>query len=170
MPCLNISRDLTPCLKLQTHPKIHVRKGEETWGPCLNWRWGPLPLHWPQRNRKRPLTTQKDSWLPIGTMRSSLSSPSQLERPKRFLGNWRNTLRFPLLSELRPDTPAVTREKSRAPHRNSNGDWTSLGLQERLPEFPVVTQEKPQTSRRNSRKTTRFPRHREMRPFFSCRA
>ena len=47
---------------------------------------------------------------------------------------------------------------------NSNGDWTSLEQHERLPEFPVVTRE----SRSNSRKTTRFPRHCQMRPFLTA--
>ena len=55
----------------------------------------------------------------------------------------------------------MTREQTPAPHRSSNGDWTSLRKHESFPEFPVVTRE----SRRNSRKTTRFPRHCEMRPF-----
>ena len=65
---------------------------------------------------------------------------------------------------MRSICPAVTQEQSPAPPRSSNGDWTSLGHHDRLPEFPVVTQE----SCRNSRKTTRFPHHREMRPFFSA--
>ena len=55
----------------------------------------------------------------------------------------------------------MTREQTPTPHRSSNGDWTSLRKHESFPEFPVVTRE----SRRNSRKTTRFPRHCEMRPF-----
>ena len=41
--------------------------------------------------------------------------------------------------------PAVTREQSQAPPRNSNGDWTSLGQHERLPEVPVVTWESRST-------------------------
>ena len=45
-------------------------------------------------------------------------------------------------------------------------DWTSLGQHKRHPEFPVVTRE----SRCNSRKSTWFPRHREMRAFVSCMA
>ena len=46
-------------------------------------------------------------------------------------------------------------------HCNSNGDWISLGQHERHPEFPVISRE----SSRNLRKTTRFPHHREMKPF-----
>ena len=67
---------------------------------------------------------------------------------------------------MRPYSPAVTREQSRAPHLKSNGDWTSLGLHGTLPEFSIVTREKPQTSHHNSRKTTRFSHHHEMKPFF----
>ena len=40
--------------------------------------------------------------------------------------------RFPLQCELRPNSPAMTREQSRAPPRNLNGDWTSLGKHEGL--------------------------------------
>ena len=55
----------------------------------------------------------------------------------------------------------MTREQSPAPPSNSNSDWTSPGQHERLPELRIVTRE----SLHNSRKTTRFPRHRDMRPF-----
>ena len=82
-----------------------------------------------------------------------------------FLPQLRNTLRFPLPCELRPDSPAVTPEHSRTRPRNSNGDLTSLRQHKRLPEFLVVLGEEPQASRRNSRQTKRFPRQREMRPF-----
>src|SRR5574341_1288327 len=61
---------------------------------------------------------------------------------------------------MRSIGPAVTREKSPAFLRNSNGNWTSLGLHKRHPEFPVVIRESCYTSR----KTTWFPRHRKMSP------
>ena len=59
---------------------------------------------------------------------------------------------------------AVTREKSPAFLRNSNGRLDLPGPTQGpslVPEFPVVTRE----SRRNSRKTTWLPRHRKMKPF-----
>ena len=86
--------------------------------------------------------------------------------PKISCRNSIRTSRFPLHRELRPDSPAVIREQSRVPHFKSNGDWTSLGQHGMLPEFSVVTRAKPQTSCHNSRKTMRFPHHREMKPFF----
>ena len=70
---------------------------------------------------------------------------------------------------MRSICPALTREQSPAPPHTSNGDWTSLGQHESLPEFPVIMREKHHTSRRSSKKTTRFPRHHEMKPLFSCR-
>ena len=98
-------------------------------------------------------------------MGGSLRSPWQLEGTHTSYRNLRNTLRFPLPCELRPDSPAVTPEHSHARPPNSNGDLTSLRQQERLPEFPVVPGEESQASRRNSRQTTRCPRQRKMRPF-----
>ena len=98
-------------------------------------------------------------------MRGSLRSPWQLEETETSCRNSRNTLRFPLPCELRPDYPAVTLEHSGARPCNSNGDLTSLRQHERLSEFPMVTEEKPQASRHNSRQTTRCPRQREMKPF-----
>ena len=98
-------------------------------------------------------------------MRGSLMSPWQLEGTHTSCHNSRNTLRFPLPHELRPDSPAVTPEHSCAGPRNSNGDLTSLRQHERLPELLVVRSEEPQTSHCNSRQTTRFPHQREMRPF-----
>ena len=98
-------------------------------------------------------------------MRGSLRSPWQLKGTHTFCRNSRNTLRFPLPCELRPDSPAVTLEDLGAGPCNSNGDLTSLRQHERLSEFPMVTEEKPQASRHNSRQTTRCPRQREMKPF-----
>ena len=80
--------------------------------------------------------------------------------------NSRKTSRFPLQCVLRPDSTVVTREKCCALRLNSNGDWTSLVPHERLLEFPVITREKPHTSHCSSKKTTRFPGHRQMKPFF----
>ena len=98
-------------------------------------------------------------------MRGPLRSPWQLEGTHTSCPNLRNTLRFPLPCELRPDSPAVTPEHSRARPRNSNGDLTSLRQHERLPEFPVVPGEESQASSHNSRQITRCPRQRKMRPF-----
>ena len=98
-------------------------------------------------------------------MRGSLRSLWQLEGTHTSCHNSRNTLRFPLPRELRPDSPAITPEHSCAPLRISNGDLTSLRQHERLPEFPVVPGEESQASRCNSRKARRFPRQCEMRLF-----
>ena len=99
-------------------------------------------------------------------MRGSLRSPWQLEGIHTSCCNSRNTLRFPLPCELRPDSPAVTPEHSCcARSHNSNGDLICLRQQGRLPELPVVPAEEPQASRRNSTQTTKCPRQREMRPF-----
>ena len=99
-------------------------------------------------------------------MRSSLGHHGNSREPEVSCRNLIKTLRFPLQRELKPDSPALNQEQSCAPHLKSNGDWTSLGQHETLPEFSVVTREKPQISPRNSRKTTRLPHHREMKPFF----
>ena len=56
--------------------------------------------------------------------------------------------------------PEVTREQPTALCDKLNGRLDFLGQHKRKPEFPVVTRE----SRRISRKTTCFPRHRNMRP------
>ena len=98
-------------------------------------------------------------------MRGSLRSPWQLEGTHTSCPNLRHTLRFPLPCELRPDSPAVTPEHSRARLHDSNGDLTSLRQHERLPEFPVVPGEESQASSHNSRQITRCPRQRKMRPF-----
>ena len=98
-------------------------------------------------------------------MRGPLRSPWQLEGTHTSCPNLRNTLRFPFPCKLRPDSPAVTPEHSRARLHDSNGDLTSLRQHERLPEFPVVPGEESQASSRNSRQTTRCPRQRKMRPF-----
>ena len=98
-------------------------------------------------------------------MRGSLRSPWQLEGNHTSCCNSRNTLRCPLPCELRPDSPSVTPEHSRARPHNSNGDLTSLRQHERLPEFPVVPGEESQASRHNSKTPRRFPCQREMRPF-----
>ena len=98
-------------------------------------------------------------------MRGSLRSLWQLEGTHTSCRNSRNTLRFPLQCELRPDSPAVTPEHSCTRPRNLNGDLTSLRQHKRLPEFLVVPGEESQASRRNSRQTKRFPRQCEMRPF-----
>ena len=71
-------------------------------------------------------------------MRGSLQSPWKLKGTHTSCLTSRNTLRFPLPHELRPDSSAVISEQSHTSPRNSNGDLTSLRQQERLPEFPVV--------------------------------
>ena len=130
------SGGLTPLLKLHRNPDFHVRTEEEPWSSCLNLRWGPCQLHQVERYPERPLTTRKDSWLPKDNMRGSLRSLWQLEETHTYCRNSRNTLRFPLPCELRPDSPAMTPEHSRARPCNLNGDLTSLRQHERLPEFP----------------------------------
>ena len=97
-------------------------------------------------------------------MRGPLRSLWQLEGTHTSCCNLRNTLRFPLPCELRPDSPAVTPEHSRAGPRNSNGDLTSLRQHERVPEFPVVPVEESRASSRNPRHTTRCPHQCKMRP------
>ena len=101
-------------------------------------------------------------------MRGSLRSPWQLKGTHTFCRNSRNTLRFPLPCELRPDFPAVTLELSCAGPRNLNGDLTSLRQHDRLPELPVLPFKEPQASLHNSRQTTRFPLQCEMRSFSSA--
>ena len=98
-------------------------------------------------------------------MRGSLRSPWQLEETETSCRNSRNTFRFPLPCELRPESPAVIPEHSRTRPYNSAGDLASLRQQERLPEFLVVPGEESQAPSRNSRQTTRFPHQCEMRPF-----
>ena len=90
-------------------------------------------------------------------MRGSLRSPWKLEGTHTSCRSSRNSLGVPLPCELRPDSPAVTPEHSRAGPRNSNGDLTSLRQHERFPEFPVVPGEESQASSGNSRHTTRCP-------------
>ena len=98
-------------------------------------------------------------------MRGPLRSLWQLEGTHTSCCNLRNTLRFPLPCELRPDSPAVTPEHSRACPHDSNGDLTSLRQHERLPEFPVVPGKESQVSSRSSRQTLRCPHQPKMRPF-----
>ena len=98
-------------------------------------------------------------------MRGSLRFPWQLEGTHTSCRNSRNTLRFPLPCELKPDSPAVTPEQSRTPPHNSNGDLTALRQQEWLPEFPVVPGEESQAPRHNSGKPRRFPHQCKRRPF-----
>ena len=98
-------------------------------------------------------------------MRGSLRSPWKLEGTHTSCRSSRNSLGVPLPCELRPDSPAVTPEHTRAHPRNSKGDLTSLRQHKRLPEFLMVPGEEFQASRRNSRQTKRFPRQCEMRPF-----
>ena len=98
-------------------------------------------------------------------MRGPLRSLWQLEGTHTSCCNLRNTLRFPLPCELRPDSPAVTPEHSRACPHDSNGDLTSLRQHERLPEFPVVPGKESQVSSRSSRQTSRCPHQPKMRPF-----
>ena len=76
-------------------------------------------------------------------MKSCLRSTSQFEGNQSFFPQHEKDLKIPLQRDLRPDSPALTREQSHAPPGNSNGDWTSLRQQERLPEFCVITREKP---------------------------
>ena len=98
-------------------------------------------------------------------MRGSLRSPWQLAGTHTSCRNSRNTLGFTLPCELRPDSPAVNSEHSRALTRNSNGDLTSLRQHKRLPEFPIVHGEESQASCCNLRHTMRFSNQCEMRPF-----
>ena len=86
-------------------------------------------------------------------MRGSLRSPWQPEGTHTSCRNSRNTLRFPLPGKLRPDSPDVTPEHSRAHPRNINGDLTSLRQHDRLPELPVLPSEEPQASLHNLRQT-----------------
>ena len=48
-------RFLTLLSQLCRDPAVGVRNGEEAWGSCLPWRWGPLPLRQTQRSPERPL-------------------------------------------------------------------------------------------------------------------
>ena len=166
VPCLHTRRGLIPILKLHKNPEIHVRTGEEHWGSSLNSRWGPVLLHRLEMNPKRPLETRLETWLSWGNTSRSLRSPSQLER---------NT-KFPAATRENPgDSPLNTRSGP-FPLQHLERNPTQLkkrpdySQHEQFPEVPVTTREKPQASHPNSWKTTRFPRHREMRPFFTCRA
>ena len=58
-----------------------------------------------------------------------------------FLPQLEKHFEIPPSMRMRPDSPAVTPEQSRAPPRNSKGDLTSLRQHERLPEYPVLTGE-----------------------------
>ena len=79
-----------------------------------------------------------------------------------FLPQLRNTLRFPLPCELRPDSPAVTPEHPGAYPRNSNGDLLPRGntrgclsypwYLEKNPKPPTATRDKPRDSPVNARR------------------
>ena len=147
--------------------------------PCQN-RRGSLrfPLQLEMRpssiaptpvDSERPLANPEYSLLSIGTMRSSLRSSSQVEGTEGFLPQIEKDLEIPPSTRLEDIFPSSDSSAIPPPPSNSNGDWNSLVTHERHPEFPVLTQEKPHMSHCNSRKTSRFPRHGEMRPVFSCR-
>ena len=98
-----------------------------------------------------------------------MKSVSQVEGTQGFLPQLKKDLEIPPSTCLYARFPC---HNSRAmPRFPSLLEWrlTSLGPQDRLPEFPVVTLEKPHMSRRSLKKTTKLPRHHEMRPFFSAR-
>ena len=110
-------------------------------------------------NSKGFLTSQRqDERLPQ-VLVAKLVNPNVLPQLEKYVK------RFPLLCELRPDSPDVTPHKSREPPCNSNRNLTSLRQRERLPEFSAVPSQESQASRHNSRKTRRLPRPRDMGPF-----
>ena len=176
--CFHTSLDLTPYLKWHTHPRDprQNRRGDLKIAPQLEMRPSSITPILVESREAPP-----NSKIFLTFHRLSLRSPAQVEGTQGYLPqlqkeprvtcpNSRKTSRFPLQHVFRPDSPPMIQEQCRALPCNSNGDWTSLGPHKRLSELPVVTQEKPHTSRHSSRKTTRFLHHREMRPFFSCRA
>ena len=81
----------------------------------------------------------------IGTLRSSLRSPAQVEGTQGLLSQIEKYLEIPSSTRLEALSPTMTREQCRAPHCNSNGDLTSLAQHDRLPEFPFVPREKTHT-------------------------
>ena len=90
---------------------------------------------------------------------SPVDSPEEPRRPCR---PWRGTLRFWPQLQLRTTAPAATADESRGAPRDSGGDWTSLMPLVRVSEVPIVTREEPHSI---SRKTSRFSRQGELRPF-----
>ena len=124
--------------KLHRNPMIHVRTGEEAWGPSLNSRWGPMPLHRPLSNLDVPqqLESRHDfseaKWdVPCG--------PKQLERnPKLPTTTREKPWDFPSMWD-EAFSPAAPREQSRIPTRKSKGGWTPSMKLKRFPEIPVAT-------------------------------
>ena len=73
-------------------------------------------------------------------------------------------LAFPPQLEMRPHSPATTREESQSVSGNEKGGLTSLRNHERFTAVPVVTREKPRVSYRNLSKTTRIHSQCKMMP------
>ena len=109
----------------------------------------------------------------------SLASHRHPEKLPEVTGISRGNPEFPAATEKDLKIPSSTRLETRFPYHDSRAmpqsplqlKWRLdfLVPHKRLPEFPIVTREKPHF-RHSSKKPTRFPHHREMRSFFSCRA
>jgi len=163
-------RGLSIQSQLCRHASIWVRNGEETWGSCLNPRWGPLPLKQTQWSPERPLPSPQYPWLLIGILRSSLRPPAKVEGNKGFLPQPKKDL----------ESPSSMCLEVRFPYHSSRAIMRSPSPRTWRPDFPGATREAPwaprRTScetphwRRSSRKPTRSLRHREMRAIFSCMA
>ena len=91
-----------------------------------------------------------------GNMRGSLRSYRNLRGTQTFPPQLNKHHEIPTQCELRPNSPAVTREESGNPTCTLKGDLTSLRQDERLPEVSVATRVELQTSSLNLRKSTRF--------------
>ena len=116
------------------------RRGTLSLLPQLEMR--PCSIAPPQRNPERPLTTLKDSWLPIGTMRSSLRSPSQLEGIQSFLPQLEKDLEIPTSMQIEAWFPCSDLRAIPSSPSQLELILDFLEQHRRLPEFPVLTREK----------------------------
>ena len=72
--------------------------------------------------------------------RDDVRLPRGISGPRDPCQSWRGTLSFPPQLEMRPYSPAPTREESREAPHNSKGILTSQRQHERLPQVPLATQ------------------------------
>ena len=126
-------RGLSIQSQLCRHASIWVRNGEETWGSCLNPRWGPLPLKQTQWSPERPLPSPQYPWLLIGILRSSLRPPANVEGNKGFLPQSKKDL----------ESPSSMCLEVRFPYHSSRAIMRSPSPRTWRPDFPGATWEAP---------------------------
>ena len=140
----HISRPISLFEKAYTAQDPHQnRRGNLRFPPQLTMRCSSIAPN-PVESRE-PLPAPQYSRLPIGTLRSSLTSLSQVQGTQGFLSQLEKDLNSPSSMRLEARFPYHDSRACRAPPRNSNGDLNSLVQHNRLPEFPVVPREKTHT-------------------------